>query len=213
MNTIKSLALLSLPLLSIACDSQADSDYQGEALASVKGQVTTSLSSLPSDYEALVVWNNSAGSPDTFTGQSVDVSGSFPANFELNIFLPPPQEALNDYTQNGQFPDESHIGVAFIAALPVGLDLQSDEEFTGPGAISEDYMLVYVQEDVKPGTVSEQLLGEALTAGYYLMKVIDVDDPACPGEVFDCLRVAPQGMNSQVELHITSDEIDAPNWT
>ncbi len=209
MNTIKSFSLLFIPLALAACDSQMGPDYEGEALATITGSVHTTASSAPSDLEAFLVWNNSSGSPDTVTGQSVAVDGNFPSTFELNIFTPPPQTALN------YFPNEGHIGVAFITALPVGTELDTEDEPSGPFAISEDYMLVYVQEDILPGSSSEEFLGEALPAGFYIMDVIDVDDPACPGDLFDCLRRAPDGMDTEIDLNVTDDieSIDVPNWT
>ena len=205
------LPLVTALSFGTACDTQNGPDYQGEPLADIVGTVSSSVPTPPSDLEAVLVWNNSAGTPDTVTGQSVTVDSSFPSSFHIEVFTPPPTEALNDYTAAG--PGNPRIGVAFITALPPGLDLSGDEPDV-PIAVSEDYMLVYVESDIAPGTWSAEFLGEPLSAGYYLMQVIDVDDPDCPHEIFDCLRVAPDGMSTNVPLIIANPEdIDIPEWT
>ena len=204
MNLRNTLSLLLLPLAIAACDAQADVDYQGESLYSLNGSVNAVAATSGVDYEAVLVWFTDGPNGDTVSGQSVPVSAGFPSNFELQVFTPPSPEALG----------EANIAVALISALPAGTLLE-DEESTGePIAISEDFVLVYVAEDIEVGSPAEEFLGDALPSGYHLMEVVDVDDPSCPGEIFDCLRVAPGGMGTAIELNIMdAEDIEIPNFT
>jgi len=202
------LSLCTALSFAAACDGQNGSDYQGETLADIVGTVTSNVETA-TEMSAALVWNNSALDPDTKTIEYVAVDGSFPSNFHIEVFTPPPEAVLNDYTSLGD--GNARIGIAYIAALPTAETLE-DGLSNIPVAISEDYMLVYVESDIAPGTASAELLGEALSAGFYLMQVLDVDDPACPGEVFDCLRVAPEGTSVPLIIQKPED-IDTPNWT
>lgn len=92
--------LWCVPLASslFACSSQVQSDYQGEPVATLRGKVVAKKASLESDVSAAIVW--STVRPEFF-GERVDVQGSFPASFSLNLFEAPPAEAelatYNDY--------------------------------------------------------------------------------------------------------------------
>ena len=194
-----------------ACAPQVGDDYKGEPLASLRGVVLNQLDRSVGPLEAVLVWANGSGEPDTITGDRVAVEGDFPASFRLDMYQPPEEAALNDFTIGGEYPEESRIGVAYITALPEGYELTGAE--TEPYGMSEGHLLIYVERDVQAGTSGEALVGGTLEAGFHLLEVIDVDDPACSEEANDCLRPAPGGLDTEVELRIDEAElIDFPNW-
>ena len=53
------LALASLT----ACDGLAGSGYQGDVLASVRGNIRSERSQSPADAQAVLIWTNTAGEP------------------------------------------------------------------------------------------------------------------------------------------------------
>ena len=194
-----------------ACAPQVGDNYKGEPLASLRGVVLNQLDRSVGPLEAVLVWSNPSSDPDTTTGDRVPVAGGFPASFRLDIYQPPEEAALNDLTVGGMYPDESRIGLAYITALPVGYDLTGAE--TEPYGMSESHLLLYLESDLQTGTSGEALVGGTLEAGFHLLEVIDFDDPACPEEFNDCLRPAPGGLDTEVELRIDKAElIDVPNW-
>jgi hypothetical protein len=98
--------------------------------------------------------------------QGAPLASSFPAEFRLDLMTPPPNEQLNDFTRGGALPDESRFSVGYLLVLHEGKDLNVDATaVAGFG----DYVLVYVERDVVPGTISARYLGGALKAGYHLM--------------------------------------------
>jgi hypothetical protein len=199
-------------LLMAACDSQADSGYQGETLARITGVVKVDAPPSASGTKAAIFWSNTASDPDISVGETVPVSGDFPASFTIDVFAPPPDHALNDLTQLGD--NETRIGIAYIAAVPADYDVSSNEDPESGWGVSERHVLAYIEDDIVPGTFGEAFVGGALGAGFHVLEVIDVDDPSCPGDVFDCLRPAPQDLETAIEVRIADpDTIDFPNWT
>ena len=207
---IASLLLLSGLAASAGCDSQAGTDYRGEPLALVLGTMTSEVDDAPAEMEALLLWNVEAGSEqDHVVTDRLQVSGGYPAEFGMELFDVPDDDALN------QFGDESRFGVAYILALPAGYDLESDEAPAVMGAGS--HVLAYVESDIEPGTTAERILGGALEAGYHLMTWLPAEDPACVTRhdgVYDCLLPEPEGFDAEVEVRITTSDGDAdlPDW-
>ncbi|HMI93720.1 MAG TPA: hypothetical protein VK509_20240, partial [Polyangiales bacterium] len=76
----------------LACSAQVESDYPGEPLATLRGSVTARASALESvpAVSAGIMWSTI---DPTFVGERVEVDGSFPATFTLDLFAPPPSEA------------------------------------------------------------------------------------------------------------------------
>jgi hypothetical protein len=193
-----------------ACDPQVGENYKGEPLASMHGVVVNELDRSIGPLDASLVWLNSSSEPDTTIGDSEPVSGDFPAGFRLDVYRPPDEAALNDYTNGGEYPDESRIGVAWITALREGQTLTGAE--SEPYGIAEGHLLLYLESDVRPGTASEELVGEPLEAGFHLMDVVDQDDPACSRDGLDCLQEA--GFDSEIEIRIDEvEQLDIPNWS
>ena len=202
--------LLALAILG-ACDPQVGEDYKGEPLVSLHGEVVNQLDGSIGPLDASLVWLNASGEPDTTIGDSVPVTGDFPAGFRLDVYRPPDEAALNDYTIGGEYPDESRIGVAWITALREGQTLTGAE--SEPYGIAERHVLIYLESDVRPGTSSEAMVGGPLEAGFHLMDVVDTADPACASEGFDCLQEAPSGFESEIEIRIDEvEQLDIPNW-
>src|SRR5262245_55226575 len=115
MQTTRSLLVAVLPLA--ACASQVDSTHQGNALAKIAGEVrNTRTMPIPNvGAEVVVAWVNSSGSPDITAADSVEVEGTFPAQFTLSIFEPPQDALLNNW-------EGTKVGVAFIVAGVPGTD-------------------------------------------------------------------------------------------
>ncbi|WP_437874833.1 hypothetical protein [Sorangium sp. So ce513] len=160
-------AVVASSFLLLACDAQVDPEYRGEPLATIQGAIVDEGGAgAGALYTAILNYNFVI---DDFSRiDSAPVIGSFPAEFRIDLNVPPPAEALNDFTLGGARPSESRFSTGYIAVLHEGTDPNVD-----PGAlagIAEEHMLVYVETDVQPGTESERFLGGALTAGYHLMK-------------------------------------------
>jgi hypothetical protein len=217
------------PLMLLASLLAAGCDDPGRPLAELRGTVVNQLSVAPDAVTATLVWANSQNSPDTYVTTSVDVAGSYPAKFEMQLFAPPPDAALNDYTGGGAFPDESRIGIAYVTALKPGADTANLDEADVEG-LSEVHLVAYVEKDIQPGTFSETLVGGPLQAGYHLLRatprsaaelqvvedcqaVAETEDEyAACGGVFDRLSAEPGGFGAGVEIHL-GDDVRAPNWT
>ena len=88
------------------CDAAADLDYRGEPLATIRGQVTTSADKQSEPYlhpRAVLVWQNPQLLNEDGTAppigsferiaEDVAVVSQFPAEFEINLFNPPPAAA------------------------------------------------------------------------------------------------------------------------
>lgn len=158
-----SLLVVLAPLA--ACDSQVDGDHQGDALATISGSVRNTRSAPIPDSEVVVVWQNSSGSPDLTGADSVDVAGSFPAQFALSIYTPPDAALLNDW-------DGVKVGVAYIVAGVPGTDYSDDNAVeTGLLGMEVDHLLVYVPEAVPAGSQASIILRGTPAAGFHLYSV------------------------------------------
>jgi hypothetical protein len=192
------------------CDSQAGDGYEGEPLAMMFGTVTSDLDDTPANMEAVLLWNVEAGSEvDHIHSERVAVSSQFPAEFQMELFEPPVDDALN------QFQGESRFGIAYILALPADYEV-SDEEPEVAGA-AERHVLAYVETDIEPGTTAERILGAPLEAGYHLLTWMTSDEPACAERhegVYDCLLPEPDGFDAEVNVQIVGDvdELPLPDW-
>ena len=225
MFTRSFLLLLATPLA--ACASQVDSDHQGQALATLQGEVrNTRTKPITGTTEVAVVWANTSGDPDVTYADTVPVSGSFPAQFELSIYTPPPASALNEF-------EGVQIGVAVIVA---GDPAAGKAGLLG---MEEQHLLVYAPADVPANSTIGIMLHSAPTAGFHLYGVhrpTDAekanresceqnlgDDPSprdvylqCGGSsVFDDFVPLPTDLQTPLEIPLVDDpsQINAPNWT
>lgn len=229
-RTLFSLVLALAPLA--ACDSQVDGSHQGTALASIGGSVrNTRTLPVSSGSEVVVVWQNSSGSPDLSGADSVEVEGTFPAQFTLSIYEPPAPELMNDWYG-------VKVGVAFIIAGEPGHDFSTDSE-VGILGIEDDHLLVYVPAAVPAGSAAATLLRSTPAAGFHLYGVHKLTEAetanreACEQGLGDGASIqqiystcggashfddfVPLGTDLATPLEIDLvddlDSIDVPNWT
>ena len=227
------LALASSLLLgSLAgCDSQVDAGHQGTALATLGGSVRNTRTLATGDAEVVVLWHNSSGSPDLTGTDSVEVEGSFPAQFRLSIYQPPEVELLNDW--NGV-----KFGVAYIIAATPGTDV-SDDDAAGLLGIDANHLLVYLPEDVPAGSEVATFLRGTPRAGFHIYGVHKLTDAeqqdrqlcedglgadatldeiysTCGGAAyFDDFVPLDTDLDTNLEVELVDDidDVDVPNWT
>lgn len=227
------LALASSLLLgSLAgCASQVDADHQGTALATLGGSVRNARTVATGDAEVVVLWHNTSGSPDLTGTDSVEVEGSFPAQFTLSIYQPPAPELLNDW--NG-----IKFGVAYIIAASPGTDV-SDDDSAGLLGIDANHLLVYLPQDIPAGSEVATLLRGTPRAGFHIYGVHKLSDAeqlerqqceeglgtsatmeqiysTCGGAAwFDDFVPLDTDLDTNLEVELVDDinDVDPPNWT
>ena len=196
---IRRFAALSLALTA-ACSAQADSDYEGELLASLKGQVTTSRSSATPDAEAMALWLPS----DDYdylvpTTHRVDVEGSFPSAFRLDLTEPPPPEGSID--GSGDFA----LGYLIVAAAGTTQeDVIGDDDPSGViFGIEERHMLLWVGADDLPAEFFQYFGVDSLPVGYHVLDVLGLT-PAEELQVDTCYGEAMTVEESEAcaDLHV-----------
>jgi len=166
MPQIHRLIALSLGV-SAACSSQADSDYHGEILASLTGQVTSSRSTATPDAEAVAIWlPGDAAFP---TADRVDVEGDFPATFRLDITEPPAADA----SLNGL----GKLAIGFVTVLEAGTteeDFRSSSDASYFLGLEERYVLVWAASDEAGQALAQGSAwdGPAPSAGYHITEVL-----------------------------------------
>lgn len=225
MSRLFSLAILAFA----ACDSQVDGDHQGTPLAQIGGSVRNTRTLPTGDAEVAVLWHNSSGSPDIVAADSVEVEGSFPANFTLSIFEPPADALLNDF--NGV-----KVGVAYIFAGELGADYNED----GAGILGaeDDHLLVYVPDGVPAGSDASYILHGTPTPGFHIYNMhklteqdqtdrqacVDVLGDAGIPEIFEECGGFPSfddfvptttDLSTPLDVELIDDlsDLELPNWT
>ncbi|WP_437315242.1 hypothetical protein [Sorangium sp. So ce385] len=165
---LRSILSFALPLLLAACgDAQVGSDYPGEALLTLEGTIVNELGVAPAGpVEAVLVWN----ADDTDSGSRIipvraSATGSFPASFTLSIHAPPPERALNDFSEF--IFENTRVGIATVEAA---LDEASAGERTSLG-VDENHVIVYVEGDMAEGGLWSNFFGGRLAPGYHVMEV------------------------------------------
>lgn len=116
----------------------------------------------------------------------------------------PPASLLNDYTFGGLRPMEAKIGTATLMVFPRGWDPMGDAY--GSVGVAR-YVIVWIDEDLRPDTFTAALVGGALTRGYHLLKVTPAAEyrEAHP-EIAACDDFLP-------DCQMPSSEDDRPGWT
>jgi hypothetical protein len=93
-----------------ACDQQVDRGYQGESLLRIEGNVVIPLGLEGRELVPAIAFNSyseqarrecSPPRTDQWRYLEVAVSGDFPSSFQLDLFDPPPEEALRRYEPGG----------------------------------------------------------------------------------------------------------------
>ena len=154
-----------LALLPLGCSAQADPDYRGEPLATIHGRVVTGDHPPDQGMEAALIWMRpEPGLPnDAFVVGRQRVSGSFPADFTLDVLEPPPRlYGEQESSVNG-----------FIAAIPAQTSRVFDR-YSSILGVAENAGVVYFWEDSKaPGdevAIEAANLRVPPTKGYHLFR-------------------------------------------
>ncbi len=170
------------------CDAQADRDYPGEPLVTLRGQVAGTPPLPP--LEAAMLWQR--GPPPSTSDQELatraPVEAGFPATFTIRLYQPPPAAA-----QRALASGEVSFERGNAAALPYGIATGAvPPSPTQPGGssygVDVDHWVIHLDRDVPGSSLTAWWLGAPLPAGYHLLKVTAVD-PACipPAELDACV--------------------------
>jgi hypothetical protein len=159
------------------CDAQADRDYLGEPLVTLRGAVEGTPPLPP--LEAAMLWQR--GPPPSTDDQELatraPVEAGFPSVFTIRLYQPPPAAARRALRAG-----EVSFARANAAAVPYGI--AGDAVPALPAAhhpayaVDEAHWVVHLAADVPPNTLTAWWLGAPLPAGYHLLDVRTLD-PAC----------------------------------
>jgi hypothetical protein len=193
-----SKTLWIVPALVAACGTQSDHSYQGDPLALLKGQVTTTEANPPPADAVTLVWVHLTGTEQNIMAEQAPVTGSFPAAFELELFTPPPAGAINDASVAG-----GEFAISFIGAIDPSKDVNDETSVWG---IAEHHMLAYLPQTIDAASKIGQFLGGPTSPGYHLMAVIPGGTPSEPE------RLAEVPMTSDIDVRLAPiDELSLPN--
>ena len=177
MNAMKAALAMGCSVLALGAAAGCDDGAADGGGTTLKGQVARGSVTVVPAVELALVWSNTSGSPDV-TGETLRKALVVPATgavkFSAALDEAPPASLLNDYTKDGLRPNETKIGIAAIVVVPKGYDLSGDD---APPiySVSEEYLVAWVDSDIKPGTFSAALVGGTLKRGYHLLKATDAD--------------------------------------
>ena len=163
-------ALASICLLALACQPQAESDYQGEPLVTLQGQVVSDGALPP--LEAAMLWQR--GDPpstdDLELATLAPVQSGFPAGFTLHLYLPAPDAARRSFA-----PGEVVYARANAAAVPIGIATTQVNTLPASGnpsyGIDAAHWVLFLESDVPANSLTAWWLGAPLAAGFHLIDV------------------------------------------
>jgi hypothetical protein len=225
---MRSLIGLTLLMLAGCGDPLVGLDYRGDPMATVQGQVVLGGTATPAGGLYVVVGWHREATPDTWTGEVVDVSGGFPASYLLDLLGPPPDSALNVDPET-----QKKLGFAFLALMEdVNGNGELDVDQTGRGLPAgpdrfrggaETLLLAYAADPFPAGSRIAKELGTELSVGYHLMKADekfkctwdeDHNDWLCPNARTE-LRKVP--FSTPVDLKVIDKPsewapVHAPDW-
>lgn len=194
-KTLVVVAALSVPapvLFIGGCDAQVEPQYRGEPLATIHGSVVTQGTPAPSSMDVVIAWTHrpapvtpgtslpppvgSPATPPTFVGTKVSVTGSFPANFTLNLYDPPPADQQMrlgyDYrsanvpgdTDGG--PSLSGMWIGYIAAVSTGAS-DGPLNLSDVLGVDTEHMVIYFDHDDVPLVLPADASIDALPPSAY----------------------------------------------
>jgi hypothetical protein len=127
-RSLNSVALALAALGPLGCDSQVENDYQGEPLLRIQGSVVIPQEFQDQDLVPVLVFESISDHQLESKGGDtwgmlydheqildVGVSGSFPSGFTLDVFDPPPPQAIRSF--RGAHPP---FALGYVAAVPPG---------------------------------------------------------------------------------------------
>ena len=186
----------TLTLLVVAaaagCDSQAPSDYQGDALGTIHGTIRNQAASAPGAAEVVLLWHlETEDDQEVPVAVRTEVEGSFPASFTLDLFEPPPEETYGQLDGLNDNPSEHRAAMAMIFVFDEGQapDGSTDYDFETSLSWEERYIVTYAPEAVPADEIE---MGIDIPAGYGLM---DFQDGA---------RYSP--IDTPVEIRLVDDK-------
>lgn len=154
----------------VACDAQTDPGYPGEPLVTLRGRVESSGELPP--LEAAMLWQRGPppGTDDQELATKAPVTSGFPATFTLRLYTPPPGAAFRELAAGAP-----RWARANAAAVPFGLAPEQVPALPGADnpsyTFDTDHWVMYLESDVPSSSLTEWWLGEALGAGYHLLRV------------------------------------------
>lgn len=180
------MAVLLVALALGACDALAPSDYFGEPLVTLRGQVHSSGALPP--LEAAMLWQR--GEPPSTDDQELatraPVETGFPARFTVHLYQPPPARARRSLG-----PNEPIWARAMAAAVPYGVatdDAPALGAAGNPGyGIDPDHWVLYLASDVPQGSITEWWLQAALPQGFHLLRVTPTQGCLTADELAACV--------------------------
>jgi hypothetical protein len=141
-------------------------------------------------------------------GERVGISGSFPAQFRLDLYgEPPPEAILEDDTG-------ARLAFGYLIVLEEGAEFDFTNEYFEAGApgllgLSSTDVLVYAETAVAADSPWGQLIGGAIDPGFHVIDVIDggkeCDDPEDPDTCWhdpDMLVPSPDGVDADITLEL-----------
>jgi len=162
----------------LACSSQADTTYEGEPLATISGTVSALAGPAPAPVDPALVWwpaqleqsdANAHVFVPNFVATQAPATGSFPAKFTMQIFLPPPDDVLQPCIPGNA--SSGRFALASILALRQGADPSSVQP-TDIFGDAVDFQVVYADSDLArdgcPALAATTIA--PLTRGYHLLE-------------------------------------------
>jgi hypothetical protein len=180
-------AALALAASAPGCDAQADRDYPGEPLVTLRGEIAGDPPPVP--LEAAMLWQR--GPPPSTNDQELatraPVEAGFPARFTIRLYQPPPAAARRTLATG-----EVSFARGNAAAVPYGIAAGNVPTLPGSTGgsygVDVDHWVIHLDRTVPANSLTAWWLGAALPAGYHLVKVTAVD-PLCitPTELDACV--------------------------
>jgi hypothetical protein len=170
------ITLLASTLAILACTPPPPLDEPGAEVTPLearRGRVV----------EPAVLWlldeDPESGSDELYAGITVDTRGRFPERFRLRLDEPPPEEVYFRAESFLELVGDSGLQMAtgFVVAAPRGAFSEIPREITRDERFDDDlvrgeeqeHVLVYLNQDVEPGPVADEVFGgQTPSAGYHL---------------------------------------------
>jgi hypothetical protein len=192
------LLLILIAGAAAGCDPVASNQYQGEVLATLQGVVRSQVQP-PIPLEVALVWGRPDGNGIKFIAEKVPITGTFPAQFTIQLHHPPPREA------GWQFPG-GRINVGFIAALGIsdwsqGTLLEAGRNVAAYGLADE--VLVHLDRDLGANGVLG--LGGVHTPGFHLVGEVTLTAEEAQREAEACRKMFPTAPAEACTPEPTSD--------
>jgi hypothetical protein len=170
----------------LACDAQTDPGYRGEPLVTLRGRVESSGELPP--LEAAMLWQRGPppGTDDQELATRAPVTSGFPATFTLRLYTPPPGaafRALNTGAPRWARANAAAVPFGLSADQVPNLPVSHNPNYT----YDPDHWVLYLESDVPPSSLTEWWLGEALGAGFHLLRVVALSGCLPPAQLEACV--------------------------